>query len=49
MEIVKIPNMKKVEYDRLISEEYVSRIVFKGEKYPYVAPFLELVWKFEIL
>ncbi|SNQ62206.1 pyridoxamine 5'-phosphate oxidase family protein [Candidatus Methanoperedens nitratireducens] len=40
MEIVKIPNMKKVEYDRLISEEYVSRIVFKGEKYPYVAPFL---------
>jgi nitroimidazol reductase NimA-like FMN-containing flavoprotein (pyridoxamine 5'-phosphate oxidase superfamily) len=40
MEIVKIPKMEKEEYDRLIKEEYISRIVLKGEKYPYIAPFL---------
>jgi nitroimidazol reductase NimA-like FMN-containing flavoprotein (pyridoxamine 5'-phosphate oxidase superfamily) len=40
MEIVKIPKMDKVEYDRLIEEGYVSRIAFQGEKYPYIAPFL---------
>ena len=40
MEIVKIPQMEKAEYDRLIKEEYISRVVFKDEKYPYIAPFL---------
>lgn len=40
MQIVKIPKMEKMEYDRLISEEHISRIVFKGETYPYIAPFL---------
>jgi nitroimidazol reductase NimA-like FMN-containing flavoprotein (pyridoxamine 5'-phosphate oxidase superfamily) len=40
MGIVKIQNMEKKEYDRLIKEEYIARIVFKGEKYPYIAPFL---------
>ena len=40
MEIVKIPRMAKQEYDKLISEGYISRIAFMGEKYPYVAPFL---------
>lgn len=40
MEIVKIPKMDKVEYDRLIEEGYISRIAFQGEKYPYIAPFL---------
>lgn len=40
MGIVKIQNMEKKEYDRLIQEEYIARIVFKGEKYPYIAPFL---------
>lgn len=40
MEILKIPKMDKVEYDRLIEEGYVSRIAFQGEKYPYIAPFL---------
>ena len=39
-EIVKIPKMGKAEYDLLIQEEYVARIAFKGEKYPYIAPFL---------
>ena len=40
MSILKIPNMKKIEYDQLINEGFMSRIAFKGEKHPYVAPFL---------
>lgn len=40
MEIVKIPKMEKEEYDALISEGYIARIAFQGEKYPYIAPFL---------
>ena len=40
MDIVKMPNMGKEEYDRLIREEYIARIVFQGENYPYIAPFL---------
>jgi nitroimidazol reductase NimA-like FMN-containing flavoprotein (pyridoxamine 5'-phosphate oxidase superfamily) len=32
--------MEKEEYDRLIKENYVSRIAFKGGSHPYVAPFL---------
>jgi len=40
MEVFKIPRMEKEEYDRLIKENYVSRIAFKGDLYPYIAPFL---------
>jgi nitroimidazol reductase NimA-like FMN-containing flavoprotein (pyridoxamine 5'-phosphate oxidase superfamily) len=40
MDLLKIPHMEKEEYDRLISENYVSRIAFKGDAHPYVAPFL---------
>ena len=40
MSMVKIPSMKKIEYDQLINEGFMSRIAFKGEKHPYVAPFL---------
>jgi uncharacterized protein len=40
MDILKIPRMEKDEYDRLIKENYVSRIAFKGDAYPYIAPFL---------
>jgi hypothetical protein len=40
MDILKIPHMEKEEYDRLIKENYVSRIAFKGDSYPYIAPFL---------
>jgi nitroimidazol reductase NimA-like FMN-containing flavoprotein (pyridoxamine 5'-phosphate oxidase superfamily) len=40
MDVLKIPHTEKEEYDRLISENYVSRIAFKGDAYPYVAPFL---------
>jgi nitroimidazol reductase NimA-like FMN-containing flavoprotein (pyridoxamine 5'-phosphate oxidase superfamily) len=38
--LVKIPRMDKTEYDQLIREGYISRIAFKGEEYPYIAPFL---------
>jgi hypothetical protein len=40
MDILKIPRMEKEEYDRPINENYVSRIAFKGDTHPYVAPFL---------
>ncbi|MFX1519858.1 MAG: pyridoxamine 5'-phosphate oxidase family protein [Promethearchaeota archaeon] len=40
MEIEKIPPMERKEYDQIIFEEYVCRIAFKGEKHPYIAPFL---------
>jgi nitroimidazol reductase NimA-like FMN-containing flavoprotein (pyridoxamine 5'-phosphate oxidase superfamily) len=32
--------MEKAEYDRLIEEEHICRIAFKGETHPYIAPFL---------
>ncbi len=38
--IFKMPSMEKQEYDRLIEEEYICRIAFKGESHPHVAPFL---------
>ncbi len=38
--IVKIPRLEREEYDELIKEQYVSRVIFKGDKYPYVAPFI---------
>jgi nitroimidazol reductase NimA-like FMN-containing flavoprotein (pyridoxamine 5'-phosphate oxidase superfamily) len=38
--LVKIPRMDKTEYDQLIRAGYISRIAFKGEEYPYIAPFL---------
>ena len=40
MGIEKIPQMDRKEYDQLIIDEYVCRIAFKGEKHPYIAPFL---------
>jgi nitroimidazol reductase NimA-like FMN-containing flavoprotein (pyridoxamine 5'-phosphate oxidase superfamily) len=40
MEIVKIPRMKKREYDRLIRKNHLCRIAFQGEEHPYIAPFV---------
>lgn len=40
MEIFKIPPMGKEEYDQLINDNYVCRIAFKGDEFPYIAPFL---------
>lgn len=35
-----MPRMEKKEYDQLIHEQYIARIAFQGEEYPYIAPFL---------
>jgi len=40
MNIFKIPKMEKDEYDNLIKENYICRIAFKGNDFPYIAPFL---------
>lgn len=40
MDIFKIPHMEKDEYDRLIHDNYVCRIAFKGDTFPYIAPFI---------
>ena len=40
MDIFKMPRMDKSEYDMLIDEEFICRIAFKGERHPYIAPFL---------
>ena len=40
MSIIKIPSMGKEEYDELIKQNYIGRIAFKGENYPYVTPFM---------
>jgi nitroimidazol reductase NimA-like FMN-containing flavoprotein (pyridoxamine 5'-phosphate oxidase superfamily) len=31
--------MKKREIERLIKEQFLCRIAFRGEEYPYIAPF----------
>lgn len=40
MNIIKIPSMGKEEYDELIKQNYIGRIAFKGENYPYITPFM---------
>ena len=40
MSLVKIPSMEKEEYDELIKQNFVGRIAFKGENYPYITPFM---------
>lgn len=40
MSMFKIPPMNKEEYDKLISENHMSRIAFGGDSYPYIAPFM---------
>src|SRR5512139_2079159 len=40
MEPVKIPRMRKAEYDSLIKRQYISRIAFGGGEHPYIAPFM---------
>jgi len=40
MNIFKIPRMEKYEYDRLINDNYICRIAFRGDNFPYIAPFL---------
>jgi len=37
--IVRLPKMEKSEIEKLIREQMLCRIAFKGDKYPYMAPF----------
>ena len=39
MTIVKLPKMEKREIEKLIREQMLCRIAFKGDEYPYMAPF----------
>ncbi|MEM3737093.1 MAG: pyridoxamine 5'-phosphate oxidase family protein [Candidatus Bathyarchaeia archaeon] len=39
MTIFKLPKMSKSEIEELIKEQVICRIAFKGDKYPYMAPF----------
>jgi nitroimidazol reductase NimA-like FMN-containing flavoprotein (pyridoxamine 5'-phosphate oxidase superfamily) len=37
--IVKLPKMDKHEIEKIIRERMLCRIAFKGDEYPYMAPF----------
>jgi nitroimidazol reductase NimA-like FMN-containing flavoprotein (pyridoxamine 5'-phosphate oxidase superfamily) len=37
--ILKLPKMEKSEIEKLLGEQMLCRIAFKGNKYPYMAPF----------
>lgn len=37
--VLRLPKMKKSEIERLIKSQFLCRIAFRGEKYPYIAPF----------
>ena len=39
MKIVKLPRMEKPEIEKLLRKQLLCRIAFKGDKYPYMAPF----------
>jgi nitroimidazol reductase NimA-like FMN-containing flavoprotein (pyridoxamine 5'-phosphate oxidase superfamily) len=39
LNVVKLPPMGKHEIDDLIERQTICRIAFKGESYPYIAPF----------
>ena len=39
MTIVKLPKMKKDEINKLIREQIICRIAFRGVETPYIAPF----------
>ena len=44
MDVFKIPSLSQAECEKIIIAEYLCRIAFHGEKYPYLAPFL-YVWE----
>ena len=39
MSLVKLPKMSKKEIENLFDNQYMCRIAFKGDEYPYLAPF----------
>jgi uncharacterized protein len=44
MNVFEIPALSQEECQNIITAEYLCRIAFHGEKYPYLAPFL-YVWQ----
>jgi nitroimidazol reductase NimA-like FMN-containing flavoprotein (pyridoxamine 5'-phosphate oxidase superfamily) len=40
---VKMPKMKENEIDHLVSEQFLCRIAFRGDRTPYIAPFQYVV------
>ena len=40
---VKMPKMEENEIEKLVSEQFLCRIAFKGELQPYIAPFQYVV------
>jgi len=43
MTVVKLPRMAKSEIETLLQEQMLCRIAFKGDTYPYMAPFQYVV------
>lgn len=43
LSVVRLPKMEKYEIDKLIRDQMLCRIAFKGSKYPYLAPFQYVV------
>ncbi len=41
--IVRLPKMEKSEIEKLLGEQMLCRIAFKGNEYPYMAPFQYVV------
>ncbi|MDO8055756.1 MAG: pyridoxamine 5'-phosphate oxidase family protein [Candidatus Hermodarchaeota archaeon] len=39
MSIVKLPQMERQRVEELLKNQVLCRIAFKGEEYPYIAPF----------
>jgi len=39
LNLVKLPKMTKYEIEKLIREQMICRIAFRGTEYPYIAPF----------
>jgi len=37
--VVKLPKMKRDEVKKLLRDQFLCRIAFKGAEYPYIAPF----------
>ncbi|MDO8123875.1 MAG: pyridoxamine 5'-phosphate oxidase family protein [Candidatus Hermodarchaeota archaeon] len=39
MSIVKLPKMERQRVEELLKQQVICRIAFRGEEYPYMAPF----------
>jgi nitroimidazol reductase NimA-like FMN-containing flavoprotein (pyridoxamine 5'-phosphate oxidase superfamily) len=46
--VIKLPKMDEQEITKILHDQIISRIAFKGAKYPYIAPF-QYVYMNEVL